>query len=206
MQDVNVLKKANATYPIHELVAVRWSPRAFDPHPVEDEKLLSLFEAARWSASGGNGQPWSFVVARQATEPERFARLVRCLMEGNVPWASQAPVLVLSVAQTLREPGKPNRTALYDLGLAVQNLSLQATALGLYLHQMGGFSPDKARSEFNIPEGYDAVTMFAIGYRGDPALLNERAQAQELAPRTRKPLTDFVFGDQWGEVSSLVQP
>jgi nitroreductase len=200
----NSIKLAQTDYPIHDLLRQRWSPRAFDSRPVEAEKLRSVLEAARWSASGGNLQPWGFLVATQA-EPENFNQMVSCLSEGNVPWASQAPVLMITVAQLNRPSGHPNRTAFYDVGLAVQNLVVQATALGLYAHQMGGFSPDKAREFFAIPAGYDAVTMLALGYQGDPASLGERNREGEFAPRTRRPLTEFVFGAKWGEVAAVLK-
>ncbi len=201
---VNAIKLAQTDYPIHDLLRQRWSPRAFAARPVEDEKLRSVLEAARWSASGGNLQPWAFLVATQA-EPENFHQMVSCLSEGNVPWASQAPVLMITVAQLNRPNGQPNRTAFYDVGLAVQNLVIQATALGLYAHQMGGFSPDKARELFAIPTSHDAVTMLALGYQGDPANLGERNRESEFAPRARRPLTEFVFGDKWGEVAPVLK-
>lgn len=201
--EANQIKVAQSDYPIHELLRQRWSPRAFAPRPVELEKLASVLEAARWSASGGNLQPWSFIVATQEqTEP--FAHMVSCLLEGNVPWASKAPVLMITVAQLNRPNGQPNRTAYYDLGLAVQNLTVQAMALGLYLHQIGGFSPDKARELFAIPAGHDAVTMVALGYQGDPDGLAERNRESELTPRVRRPMREFVFGRQWGEVAPFI--
>jgi nitroreductase len=203
--DLSEVKSAQPDYPIHELLQKRWSPRAFAAQPVEPEKLRSVLEAARWSASGGNLQPWSFIIATKQEQPEAFARLVSCLMEGNVPWASQAPVLGIAIAKLFRDPGKPNRHAFHDVGLALQNLLVQATALGLHGHMMGGFSHEKARAAFAIPEEYEAVTMFALGYLGDPSTLPETVRARELAARTRHPLTDFVFTERWGETSPLVR-
>jgi len=202
--DLHEVKRAQTDYPIHELLQKRWSPRAFSSQPVEAEKLLSLLEAARWAASGGNLQPWSFIIATQQAQPEVFARLVSCLFEGNVAWASQAPVLGVAVAKILRDPGKPNRHAFHDVGLALQNLVIQATALDLYVHMMGGFSHEKVREAFGIPEDYEAVTLFSLGYLGDPATLPETVQARELAQRSRRPLAEFVFSERWGETSPLV--
>jgi nitroreductase len=197
------IKQAQQGHPLHELIAARWSPRAYAPTPVAADDLRSLFEAARWAASSGNGQPWSFVVATQE-QPEIFARLVDCLNDGNVPWASRAPVLGIVVTQTVRANGRANRTAFYDAGLAMQNLAIQATANGLALRQMGGFSPDKARELFAIPEGYEPIVMFALGYPGDPAALGDNHREQELSPRQRRPIQEFVFGATWGETSALV--
>lgn len=206
IQETRTAKLAQVDYPIHELIRNRWSPRSFADRPVEPDKLRSVLEAARWSASSSNLQPWSFIVTRRHEEPEAFARMVGCLMAGNVPWAEKAPVLVATVANLWRKPDVRNRHAFHDAGMALQNLALQATALDLYLHVMGGFSPDKAREAFAIPAEHEAVTIFALGYQGDPAQLEERHRAGELASRERRPLTEFVFADQWGEVAALVQP
>lgn len=203
-QKAIVIKQAQTDYPIHELLQARWSPRAFDTRAVEAEKLQSVFEAARWSASGGNMQPWSFLVARQAEEPALFERMVSCLSEGNVPWAAKAPVLGIAVASLYRRPEVLNRHAFHDVGMALQNLAIQAKALDLYVHLMGGFSPDKARELFAIPPEHEAATMFALGYLGDPDSLPEKNRDSELTARTRRPLRDFLFGDQWGVTSALL--
>lgn len=189
-------------HPIHPLLQARWSPRAFAPTPVTPEQLLSLLEAARWSASGGNVQPWSFVVAPR-DDAAAFARLLGCLAEGNQVWAQHAPLLLLAVAQLQREPGKPNHYALYDLGQAVANLTVQATALGLHVHQMGGFDQEQARGAFVIPADFAPVTVLAVGVQGDPAALPEPLYGRELAARTRKPLASFVFGGAWGHPLEL---
>lgn len=203
-QKAIAVKQAQTEYPIHELLRTRWSPRALDTRPVETEKLQSVLEAARWSASGGNMQPWSFLIARKAVEPALFERMVSCLSEGNVPWASQAPVLGIAVASLYRRPEVLNRHAFHDVGMALQNLALQARALDLYTHFMGGFSPDKARELFAIPPEHEAATMFALGYLGDPDSLPEKNRDSELTARTRRPLRDFIFGEQWGVTSPLL--
>jgi nitroreductase len=198
----NTIKLAAADHAIHPAIQQRWSPRAFAPHPVEPEKLLSLLEAARWAPSSGNGQPWHFIVGAQGTATH--ARLVETLREGNLPWAAQAPVLMLSVAQTITASGRIATHALYDVGLAVANLTVQATAFDLFVHQMGGFYPEKARALFAIPDGFEPVTMLAIGYLGAPETLDERLRERELMPRTRRPLSEFVFEETWGKVAELV--
>ena len=203
-QTASINKQALTDFPVHDLLRKRWSPRAFDPKPVELEKLQSVFEAARWSASGGNIQPWSFIVGRKAEEPEIFERLVACLNEGNAPWASQAPVLGIGIASLFRRPEVLNRHAFHDLGMALQNIAIQAIALDLYTHFMGGFSADKARELFSIPAGHEAVTMFALGYQGDPNELTERHKESELTERLRRPLNETLFGDRWGIPSTLL--
>src|SRR5438445_6336680 len=121
-------KHASPDYPIHELLAARWSPYAFDERPVAEADLRSLFEAARWAPSSFNEQPWNFIVATKQ-KPEEHARLLSCLVEGNQRWARAAPVLMVSVAKlNFNKTGKPNRHAFHDVGLAVQNMIVQATA------------------------------------------------------------------------------
>jgi len=190
-------------HPIHSLLQTRWSPRAFAPTPIHAEQLLSLLEAARWAPSGGNVQPWNFVIAAREDEPT-FARLLNSLAEGNQVWARHAPLLILAVAQIEREPGKPNPYALYDLGQAVAHLSVQATALGLRVHQMAGFDQEQARSAFAIPSDYTPVTVVAVGVQGDPTSLPEPLYQREVAPRTRKPLEHFVFGGTWNQPLELL--
>jgi nitroreductase len=171
---------------------------------VEADKLLSLFEAARWAPSSNNEQPWRFLVATKENTTE-YDRLFNCLVEGNQKWAHRVPVLLLSVAKLEFEDGSPNRHALHDTGMAAENLILQATALGLVVHQMAGFRSDQARVDCKIPEGYEPVAMIAVGYQGDPAQLSDRLRAREAQPRVRKPLTEFVYSATWEQPSPLLR-
>jgi nitroreductase len=199
-------KTAKTDAPIHELLAQRWSPRAFSSRPVEPEKLRSLFEAARWAPSSFNEQPWAFLVTTQQ-DPEAFAAMLSVLVEGNRAWAKDAPVLMLSVAKlNFERTAQPNRHAFHDVGLATANLMTQATALGLSVHAMAGFDVKKAREVFGIPEGWEAVAAIALGYPGDPESLAEKLRARELAPRSRKPLEQMVFSGKWGQTAPYVTP
>ncbi len=198
-------KPADANFPIHDLIRRRWSPRAFSPRPVESEKLLAILEAARWAASSFNEQPWSFLVATREDTSEHD-RMVSCLVEGNMAWARGAPVLMLSVAKLFFEKnGKPNRHAFHDVGLAVENLVIQATVLGLFVHQMAGFSVEKARQLFGIPDGQEPVAAIALGYPADPETLTQQLREKEMAPRVRKSLQEFVFMGQWSRTFPLVK-
>ena len=191
--------------PIHDLIANRRSPRAFSDQPIESAKLLSLFEAARWSPSSANEQPWRFIVASQDDSRE-FSALADSLMEGNRRWALRAPVLILAMAQTTyTRTGKPNSHAWYDVGQAVALLSMQATALGLAAHQMGGFDADKIRQHLAIPEGFEPVVIVAVGYPGSTVDLPEDLRKREQAPRTRKLLETFVHTGEWGRPSPHIQ-
>ena len=196
-------KPADTQYQIHDLLRQRWSPRAFDDRSIELEKLRSLFEAARWAPSSNNEQPWRFLVATKENTTE-YDRLFGCLVEGNQKWAHRAPALLLSVAKLqFEDGGSPNRHALYDTGMAVDNLVVQATALGLVVHQMAGFRIDQARTNCQIPAGYEPMAIIAIGYPGDPAQLSDRLRAREAQPRVRKPLTEFVYSATWSQPSPL---
>ncbi len=197
-------KIAQTQHPIHDLLKHRWSSLAFSNRSVEPEKLCCLLEAARWAPSSYNEQPWSFIVATQEDQTE-YNRLLNCLVETNRQWAAQAPVLILSVAKHHFEGnGQPNRHAFHDVGLAVENLVTQAVALDLFVHQMAGFQVEKARELFSIPEGYEPVAAIAVGYLGNPQSLSESLRQRQLAPRTRKPLAEFVFTGSWGQTSPLV--
>jgi nitroreductase len=203
--DATMTKLANTDHPIHDLLRRRWSPRAYAERRVEPEKLRRVLEAARWAASSYNGQPWAFIVATR-DEPAEFARLLSCLIEFNQSWAKSAPVLMLTVArQKFEHNGQRNSHAWHDVGLAVGNLTLQATAEGLFLHQMAGILPDQARTAYGIPADWDAVTGIALGYVGDPQTLPESVRVRETAPSTRKPLSSFVFAGDWGKTAGLLK-
>ncbi len=191
-------------YPIEEVLRQRWSPIAFSDQAVEPEKLRSVLEAARWAASSYNEQPWSYIVATQ-DNPDEFSRLLACLAEGNQVWAKNAPVLMLSVAKlTFTFNGVENRHAFHDVGSASANLAIEATAQGLFIHQMAGFDVPKAKETYGIPDGYDPVAAIALGYLGDPQTLSESMQQRQSAPRTRKPLDQFVFAGHWSQTSPIV--
>lgn len=198
-------KPTPVDHAIEELLKRRWSPRAFANRIVEREKLQSLFEAARWAASSFNEQPWSFIVATKE-KPEEFGALLSCLVERNQQWAQLAPVLMVSIAKlNFERNGKLNRHAFHDVGMAVGNLILQATVFGLYVHQMAGFSVDKVRETYGVPEGFEPVAAIALGYPDDPNVLPEPFRQQEIAPRQRKPTGSFVFEAKWGETSPIVK-
>lgn len=196
-------KPALTQYPVHDLIQRRWSPRAFADRAVPPEELCRLWEAARWAPSSANEQPWSFVVATKEAKAD-YHRLFSCLLPGNQLWAGQAPVLMLSVARlAFEEDQSPNRHAFHDVGMAVENLVVQAVSQNLFVHQMAGFEVEKARDLLNLPAGHEPVAMIALGYLGDPNTLPEKLRIREMASRTRKPLTEFVHAGRWGRPFSL---
>ncbi len=198
-------KPAETNCPLHDPIQQRWSPRSFADQPVEEEKLRRVFEAARWASSCFNEQPWQFIVATK-DEPKEYERMLSCLVEGNQEWAKLAPVLILTVAKsTFDHNGKGNPHAWHDVGLAVGNLVIQATTLGLSLHQMAGILQDRIREVYGVPQGFEPVTALALGYAGDPAALPGEFGQREQAPRTRKPLSELVFSEKWGQSSFIVK-
>lgn len=198
-------KPATTTEPILDCLAERWSPRAFQDKPVEPEKIVQLFEAARWAASAFNEQPWRFILA---TKEDRagFDKALGCLVEANQTWAKAAPVLCLTLtASNFVKNGKPNRVALHDLGLAMGNLSAQATALGLAVHQMAGVNLSQVRSAYQVPESFEPQTAFVVGYAGEADLLEDDGLKEaEKQPRERKAIGEIVFDSEWEKPSGVV--
>ncbi len=186
-------KEAKTDHPINELIARRWSPYGFDSRPVSDEDLRSIFEAARWAASSYNEQPWRYLVARKQDGGE-YDCVLSCLTDQNQAWAKNAPVLGLGlVSLFFKLNGKPNRVAVHDLGLASATLSLEATARGLYVHQMAGIVPERVRETYSLPQGIEPMTALAIGYRAQADTLPEEYRKRDTSPRTRNKLGEFVF-------------
>lgn len=198
-------RQAVPDHPVHELVARRWSPYALADRPVPESDLRSLFEAARWAASSYNEQPWSYIVATREN-PAEHERLLSCLVEGNQVWARSAPVLAIGCTHlNFARNGRPNPAAVHDLGLASATLTLEATARGLFVHQMIGILPDRARELYQIPDDVQPLTGLAIGYLGDLNSLPEDYRQRDLAARQRKGLAEFVFNGRWGTPAALAR-
>jgi nitroreductase len=197
-------KEPNNDHPIHDLLRRRWSPYQFSAAPVAAADLRSIFEAARWAPSSYNEQPWRFLVAERADEAE-FQRVLSCLVETNQVWAQHAAVLAIAVTvRRFARNGKENRACEHDLGLAAAQLTVEATARGLFVHQMIGIDPDRARAVFSIPEEATPLTGIAIGHTGPAAAaLDGSYQARDEATRTRKPLSELVFRGSWGKPAPL---
>ena len=182
---------------IHDLIRDRSSSRNYDPdRPISVEKIVRLLEAARWAPSAGNGQPWRYIVFDRRNE-DALAQARACLNPDNQVWANRAPVLLLAVAKTLRASGKINATALHDLGLANENILLQAVSMGLHCRPMAGFDHEGARKKFGIPHGFDPVVMVAVGYPGRIEDLAVDVQSKEMAVRTRREINNIGFFGAW---------
>lgn len=191
LEEVNHLKQAPVEGMLPEL-ANRWSPRAFNEQPVSKSDLKLILEAARWAASSSNLQPWRFLVGQHGSETRE--KIFSVLVEFNQGWAAKADVLILGFAEGKDAKGNVNTYAAYDLGQAAVSLVVQATALGLATHSMGGFNHDAARKAFGLSDHYVLGAVIAVGYQAEPsALTNEQILRREVAPRERKPLSEIAL-------------
>jgi nitroreductase len=194
VEEFEELKYAPAIAGIPEWILKRWSPRAFEEREVAAGDLEKLFLAASWAASCFNEQPWRFFAGRRGDET--YKKILDVLVEGNRAWAQRAPVLALSMAcKNFAHDGSPNGWAVHDTGAATAYLTLTAAALGLHAHAMAGFDKEAARASFGVPADYEMVAAIAVGYQGDPSTLPEALRKMETSPRSRKPLSAFVFSE-----------
>ncbi len=184
-------RRATTAFPILDVLAERWSPRAFDP-----SKTLTLadlgpaFEAARWSPSSNNLQPWSFIVGFRGDE--LFDAIAPTLSGFNAAWAPRASALVVAVTNTVTGSGRQNGYARYDLGQAVAHFSVQAQANGISVHQMGGFDVEALTTSLGVTEPHEVVVVLAVGFEADPSTLPDELVEREVAPRERKNASEFV--------------
>ena len=185
--------------PIADLIANRWSSRAYDAtKPVSHAQIINLLEAARWAPSSYNDQPWRFIVCNKNTDSDAWQKAFDCLMPSNQAWVANVPVLILGCANTVLDINQQaNRFAQYDTGSAAINICLQATHIGLMAHQMGGYHVDKAREAFAMPAQYTPMSMLAVGYAGEQTQLSTDLYERDVAPRKRKPLSEIVFDGVW---------
>ncbi len=198
---LNEVKRAHTDLPVHDLILSRWSPRSFGEKPVSAADLSTLFTAASWAASSYNEQPWRFLVGRKGDETYR--KIFDSLAPMNQAWAKSAPVLYASFGKkTFSHNGAPDAYGLHDAGAASATLALQATALGLHVHGMGGFDRDTLRAFFGVPSDFDPGAVWALGYAGDPENVPDNFKQSEKDPRKRKPLEEIVFSD-WDKPASF---
>ncbi|MDP2586999.1 MAG: nitroreductase family protein [Candidatus Komeilibacteria bacterium] len=190
-------KPADVKYPINELAKNRWSPRVFADRPIEEEKIMLLFEAARWAPSSFNEQPWRYIYATK-DDQEKFKQLFSLMGEFNQGWAGKAWLLAVSfVKKNQTKNGQPNYYAMHDTGAASFSLVLEAVNQGLMGHQMAGFDKERAVAELGFdPAEYQAGSMIAVGYPptlADLEKLTPEQQTSELSDRKRKVLTEILF-------------
>lgn len=193
-------KKSRTSVPVNDLIARRWSGRAYDAtRPVPEEHIIALLEAARWAPSCFGDQPWRYIICNKHKNQAAWDQAFSCLSEGNQSWAKDAPVLILSVADgIMSKTGKPNRWGQHDTGAATMSLCIQATELGLMVHQMGGFNADTSRKLFSVPEQYMPMAMMTVGYQLPLEKIDGEVREREIAERARNPLGMNFFEGTWG--------
>ena len=194
-------RKARTSVTINDLLARRWSPRAFDANRlVTREQLQALLEAARWAPSCNGDEPWRYLLWDRGRDAEGWQKAYDCLSDNNRKWCRNVPLLMLSCAGSIfGHSGKPNRFAQHDTGAADLSIALQAVTLGLVAHQMGGYDAQKAREAFAIPQEYTPLAMIAVGYQASPEVLDDETKAKELKARSRKALDTTFFEAAWGQ-------
>ena len=186
---------------IEDSLARRWSGRAYDPaRPITRPQVLALLEGARWAPSCFGDQPWRYLVWDRMQDAGNWQRAFACLGEFNQGWAGNAPVLMLALADTLfNHNNQPNRWGGYDTGAASMSLCVQAVALGIMVHQMGGFDGGKVQKEFAIPERFTPMAMIVVGYQLAKADIPADMHEREFAARQRRPLGEVAFSGEWGK-------
>jgi nitroreductase len=186
-----------------EIIQERWSPYSFSPAPIEEFKLKAMMEAAGYAPSCNNEQPWVFVLTTRENSAV-FEDYLGFMNDTNKEWAKNAFAIIISMARTkFTHSGKPNRFAFYDTGMAVSNLLLQALALDIYVHQMGGYSVDKVKKYFNLGEELEPVAMMAVGYLGEGESLSPELYKRDEKRRSRKVVNEFVFKNSLSDPAFL---
>ena len=176
-----------------DIIKNRWSPVSFSSKPVEGYKLKAILEAAGRAASSMNEQPWLFIMTTR-DEPEIFDKFIDLLNDGNKIWAKNAYALIISLARMKHiYKNRPNKYAFHDTGLAVSNMLIQATSMDIFIHQMGGFSTERAKQYFKLDEGIEPVAIMAVGYLGDGTGLSEELFERDSKRKPRKSISEYAF-------------
>jgi len=179
------------SYPINPLILNRWSPRSLSGEALDDDEIMSLFEAARWAPSSYNNQPWRFIYAKRNSE--HWNRFFNLLMEPNKLWAKNAAILVVVISRKNFEFNeKPAVTHQFDAGSAWENLALEASSRDIVAHGMQGFDYKKAGVELRIPPNFEVMAMIAIGKKGPIEILPPELQEKEKLT-DRKPLKEIIM-------------
>lgn len=186
------IKKANTKFEVIDIIKNRWSARSFSDKSISEETMQTLLEAASWSFSANNEQPWRYAVAYKGTP--LFEKFFDLLMGGNQPWCKNAAALVLSLGKkTYTSNGQINSAMMHDVGSANMLLTLQANAMGIYTHVLGGYDAKKTVEVFNLDEDLVPVYMIALGYLDEPNKLEEPFKTREITPRSRKGLDEIML-------------
>lgn len=183
------MSRAETSVKIHDLIAERRSPRSLDASAViSDEDLKAFLEAARWAPSANNLQPWRLIAGKR--DDSNFTSLLECLVPFNQSWSQRASAFVAIAGTPAQSDGTAIPTFMYDCGLAAAQLTIEAHHRGYVVHQMAGFDHEKAASLF---DGALPIVIMAIGKQAAAEQLEGPAYDREVAPRTRKELSEIVI-------------
>jgi nitroreductase len=176
-------------------IEVRRAKRALSEKKIPSEVVGRIMTAATFAPSCFNYQSWRFLVV---INEEDLKKIHETLPDANY-WVKKAPMVVVVATKLDLDCQLSDRRdyALFDSGLATQNLVLQAVKEGLYAHPIAGFDPFKVKKNFNIPEDFIVITLVAVGYPGDDTFLNEKHKQLEHGPRSRKPESEVISYNIW---------
>ncbi|MBS3792196.1 nitroreductase family protein [Candidatus Bipolaricaulota bacterium] len=183
---------------LNELIMRRRSKRAISEEELTEADLEKLARAAHLAPSCFNNQPWRFVLVEESA---KLGRIKESLPGGNY-WAKKAPLIVAVVSRQDMDCELSGGRIYYkfDCGLAVENILLQATEMGLVAHPIAGFNPEVTREVLNIPAEFDLITLVVIGKPGDPEELSDKHREVELGERKRLPLEDVVSKNEFDDL------
>jgi nitroreductase len=179
-----------------EAIHTRRARRALQTRPIEDEKVEALIEAARLAPSCNNFQPWRLVFVRGE---EALAAVKAGMNKGNV-WTTRSPLIIVVASKDEDDCMLSDRRNyfLFGCGLAIGQLVLRATELGLVAHPIAGYDPIKVRAALGIPEPYVIITTVICGYPGGGEdLLSDKQKEIEKTRPERKPVGENMFLDKW---------
>jgi nitroreductase len=176
-----------------EAIKSRRSIRSYKPDTIEEEKLNQIFEAVRWAPSWANTQCWEFIVVKN---PETKKKLSETLSKGNpaTDAVKTAPIVLVACAKkgvSGYKRGEPVTSKgdwyMFDMGLAIQNLTLAAHSLGLGTVNIGAFNAEEVAKILGVPENIEVVELIPLGY---PEKIPN--------PPPRKNIEEFVFYEKYG--------
>jgi len=196
-----IQKNAITSQKIADLLAKRWSPRSFNKSiEITKEQMISIAEAARWTASSSNEQPWNILFVNRDIDENSYNKVFESLSIGNQKWCINANVFIVVVARDYFNVNESyNKWAGFDVGAAATSMMLQAKELGLVTHPLGGFDEQSIKDSFNLPSNHTAYSVIALGYQDTEDKLEEPFITREKAERVRKPLNDNFFLQEWGK-------
>jgi len=192
------MEQRTAGFPIDPVFLDRWSPRAFQPEPIEERALLTMLEAARWAPSAYNEQPWRFLYALR--DDAHWHAFLASLDGFNQSWAGNAAALVFVLSDAGADIADAQRKSpalrSFDAGAAWSQLALQATRQGYHAHAMAGLEYDVARRNLAVPGRFRIEIAVAIGRRGTPDLLPPALRGRKQ-PSQRRPLAETAFAGRF---------